>query len=525
MTNAPAHPPANGPAAEFTLRDALDATRGWDDDTIQLDDELLEDDLDTDDDFESGYADDTAYDEWDDTDPEELTVGAQELAERHALRRVASLRTELEDITEVEYRQLRLEKVVLVGVWTEGSVTDAENSMAELALLAETAGSEVLEAVFQRRQKPDPATYIGRGKVEAIREIVQATGADTVICDGELAPSQLRNLEDKIKVKVVDRTALILDIFAQHAKSKEGQAQVELAQLQYMKQRLRGWGGNLSRQAGGRAAGGEGIGGRGPGETKIETDRRRINTRIAKLRRELKEMRGTRDVKRQSRRRNHIPSVAIAGYTNAGKSSLLNRLTDAGVLVEDSLFATLDPTTRRTTTTDGRIYTMSDTVGFVRHLPHGLVEAFRSTLEEVADSDLLLHVVDGSHPDPEGQIAAVRVVLAEIGATKVPEIIVINKADAADPLVIDRLRRREPHSVVVSAKTGEGIEAALATIESELPRPQVEFDVLLPYERGDLVNRIHQEAEIGSMEHTGDGTLVVGRANADLAGELAAYAR
>ena len=221
----------------------------------------------------------------------------------------------------------------------------------------------MLEAVFQRRHSPDPATYIGRGKVDAIREIVQATGADTVICDGELAPSQLRNLEDKIKVKVVDRTALILDIFAQHAKSKEGQAQVELAQLQYMKQRLRGWGGNLSRQAGGRAAGGEGIGGRGPGETKIETDRRRINTKIAKLRRELKEMRGTRDVKRQSRRRNHIPSVAIAGYTNAGKSSLLNRLTDAGVLVEDSLFATLDPTTRRTTTADGRIYTMSDTVG------------------------------------------------------------------------------------------------------------------------------------------------------------------
>ena len=356
MTNAP----------DFNLRDALDATRAWDDDTIQLDDELLEDDAPFDEFGESGYADDGGYD---DADPEELTVGAQELAERHALRRVASLRTELEDITEVEYRQLRLEKVVLVGVWTGGTVTDAENSMAELALLAETAGSEVLEAVFQRRQSPDPATFIGRGKVEAIREIVQATGADTVICDGELAPSQLRNLEDKIKVKVVDRTALILDIFAQHAKSKEGQAQVELAQLQYMKQRLRGWGGNLSRQAGGRAAGGDGIGGRGPGETKIETDRRRINTKIAKLRRELKEMRGTRDVKRQSRRRNHIPSVAIAGYTNAGKSSLLNRLTDAGVLVEDSLFATLDPTTRRTTTSDGRIYTMSDTVGFVRHLP------------------------------------------------------------------------------------------------------------------------------------------------------------
>ncbi len=228
----------------------------------------------------SGYADEP--------DPEDLTTGEQDLAERHQLRRVAGLRTELEDISEVEYRQLRLERVVLVGVWTEGTVEDAENSMAELALLAETAGSEVLDNVFQRRGKPDPATYVGRGKVDGIREIVQATGADTVICDGELAPSQLRNLEDQLKVKVVDRTALILDIFAQHAKSREGQAQVELAQLSYMKQRLRGWGGNLSRQAGGRVgADGGGIGGRGPGETKIETDRRRINTKIAKLRRQL----------------------------------------------------------------------------------------------------------------------------------------------------------------------------------------------------------------------------------------------
>src|ERR671912_16188 len=268
--------------------------------------------------------------------------------------------------------------------------------MAELALLAETAGSEVLDNVYQRRQNPDPATYVGRGKVDGIREIVQATGADTVICDGELAPSQLRNLEDKLKVKVVDRTALILDIFAQHAKSKEGKAQVELVQLNYMKQRLRGWGGNLSRQAGGRAAGGAGIGGRGPGETKIETDRRRINTKIAKLRTELKHMRGTRDVKRQSRRRNHIPSVAIAGYTNAGKSSLLNRLTDAGVLVEDSLFATLDPTTRRLSLPGGEPVLLTDTVGFVRNLPHGLIEAFKGTLEVAARADYLVHVVDAS---------------------------------------------------------------------------------------------------------------------------------
>ena len=501
---------------DFSLADALDSTRGWDaDDADLLDNDLL---ADSDDDFVSGYADEP--------DPEEAaeTAGSMELAERHALKRVVGLSTELEDITEVEYRQLRLERVVLVGVWTEGTIEDAENSMAELALLAETAGSDVLDAIYQRRQRPDPATYIGRGKVEGLKEIVQSTGADTVICDGELAPSQLRNLEDRLKVKVVDRTALILDIFAQHAKSKEGQAQVELAQLTYMKQRLRGWGGNLSRQAGGRVAGGEGIGGRGPGETKIETDRRRINDRIAKLRREMKLMARTRDTKRSKRRDNRVPSVAIAGYTNAGKSSLLNRLTDAGVLVEDALFATLDPTTRRTQTSDGRVYTLTDTVGFVRHLPHQLVEAFRSTLEEVKDADLILHVVDGSHPDPESQIVAVREVFKEMGADQVPEVVVVNKADVADPLVLARLRQREPHSVVVSAHTGEGVEDVLAVIEAELPHPGVEIDVLLPYERGDLLNRMHQEAEIASLEHTGEGTHVVGRAYADLASELEAYA-
>jgi GTP-binding protein HflX len=478
--------------------------------------DVLPDDTDDADDWESGYAD-----EWDEQDPE---GGDLDLAERHALRRVAGLSTELEDISEVEYRQLRLERVVLVGVWTEGSVADAENSLAELALLAETAGSQVLDALYQRRQNPDPATFIGRGKVAALREIVQASGADTVICDGELAPSQLRNLEDRVKVKVVDRTALILDIFAQHAKSREGQAQVELAQLNYMKQRLRGWGGNLSRQAGGRVGSqGGGIGGRGPGETKIETDRRRINTKIAKLRRELAHMRTTRDTKRAERRRNQVPSVAIAGYTNAGKSSLLNRLTKAGVLVEDALFATLDPTTRRATTSDGREYTLCDTVGFVRHLPHQLVEAFRSTLEEVADADLIVHVVDGSHPDPEGQLSAVREVFAEFGADQVPELVVINKADVADPMVLARLRAREPHSVVVSARTGEGIEDALAAVEKDLPHPSVEFEALLPYERGDLLSKIHSGGEVDFLEHTGDGTVVRGRVHADLAGQLTPY--
>ncbi|MDQ1721050.1 MAG: GTPase, partial [Pseudonocardiales bacterium] len=277
----------------------------------------------------------------------DFTLGEYDLSERAALRRVAGLSTELTDITEVEYRQLRLERVVLVGVWTTGTLTEAENSMRELARLAETAGSEVLDGLVQRRDRPDPATYIGSGKAKELRDIVAATGADTVICDGELAPGQLRQLEQVVKVKVVDRTALILDIFAQHARSREGKAQVELAQLQYLVPRLRGWGESLSRQVGGRAANGVGIGGRGPGETKLEIDRRRITARMAKLRKQISGMKTARDVKRSRRSHNEVPSVVLAGYTNAGKSSLLNRLTGAGVLVENALFATLDPTVRR----------------------------------------------------------------------------------------------------------------------------------------------------------------------------------
>ena len=287
---------------------------------------------------------------------------------------------------------------MLVGVWTEGSAEQAHASLTELARLAETAGSQVLDGLIQRRSRPDPATFIGSGKVDELRDAVRAAGADTVICDGELSPGQLRQLEDKLKVKVIDRTALILDIFAQHARSRDGKAQVELAQLSYLLPRLRGWGEALSRQVGGRAAGGVGIGGRGPGETKIELDRRRIRHRMSKLRREIAAMRQVRETQRGERRRHEVPGVAIVGYTNAGKSSLLNALTGAGVLVEDALFATLDPTTRRTVTPDGRGYTLTDTVGFVRHLPHQLVEAFRSTLEETAGADLLVHVVDALGP-------------------------------------------------------------------------------------------------------------------------------
>jgi GTP-binding protein HflX len=442
--------------------------------------------------------------------------------DRAALRRVAGLSTELEDITEVEYRQLRLERVVLVGVWTEGTAEEAENSLAELAALAETAGSVVLDGVIQRREKPDPATYIGSGKADELREIVLSTGADTVVCDGELTPAQLIHLEDVVKVKVVDRTALILDIFAQHAKSREGKAQVSLAQMQYMLPRLRGWGQSLSRQMGGGGSGssGGGMATRGPGETKIETDRRRIREKMAKLRREIAAMKKGRETKRRERKRHEIPSVAIAGYTNAGKSSLLNRLTGAGVLVENALFATLDPTVRRAQTPGGRVYTLADTVGFVRHLPHHLVEAFRSTMEEVGDADLVLHVVDGAHPDPEAQLAAVREVFAEVGAGQVPEIVVVNKADAADPVVLQRMLRREPHAVVVSARTGQGIDELLKLIESELPRPSVEVSVLVPYTRGDLVSRAHAEGEVLATEHTADGTLLRALVRTELAGEL-----
>ena len=442
-----------------------------------------------------------------DADESELEVSSQpDLADRHALRRVKGFSTELQDISEAEYRQLQLERVVLVGVWTEGSAEMAENSLAELKALAETAGSEVLEGIIQRRDKPDPATYIGSGKVIELRQIVLSSGADTVICDGELSPSQLRQLEDKLKVKVVDRTALILDIFAQHAKSKEGKAQVELAQIAYLLPRLRGWGDSLSRQVGGRAAGGAGIGGRGPGETKIETDRRRIRDKMAKLRREIAEMKVSRDTKRQERKRFNIPSVAIAGYTNAGKSSLLNRLTDAGVLVENALFATLDPTVRKSQTSEGRIYTLSDTVGFVRHLPHQLIDAFKSTLEEVSGADLIVHVVDGSHPDPFEQIRAVREVINEIGGSEIPEIIAINKVDAADPEVVMEILRKEKNSFAFSARTGFGIDGLVRAIEKSLPHPNVEINALIPYERGDLVSAVHERGEILSEEYVETGT-------------------
>jgi GTPase len=452
--------------------------------------------------------------------PSAAGVGELDLLDRHALRRVGGLSTELQDVSEVEYRALRLERVILVGVWTEGTLADAENSLRELSRLAETAGSVILDGLVQRRGRPDAATYIGAGKAAEVAALVASSGADTVICDGELTPSQLRRLEGVVKAKVIDRTALILDIFAQHARSKEGKAQVELAQLEYLLPRLRGWGESLSRQAGGRVAGGGGIGTRGPGETKIETDRRRIRTRTARLRRQLAEMSVGRQVQRQQRRSRAVPAVAIAGYTNAGKSSLLNRLTGAGVLVDDSLFATLDPAVRKARTPAGRWFTLTDTVGFVRHLPHQLVEAFRSTLEEVAEADLILHVVDGSDANPQAQISAVREVLGEIGAGNVAELVVINKADTADPIELKALRLREPHSVVVSARTGAGLDDLLAAIEAALPQRDREVCAVVPYVRGDLVARAHQEGEVLALHHSAAGTELTARVPPDLAAEI-----
>ncbi|MDR7329516.1 GTPase HflX [Corynebacterium guangdongense] len=446
------------------------------------------------------------------------TTGEQDLAERDSFRRVtrgSEIRSQdHEDITEVEYRQVRLEQVILVGVWTEGTTAEVEANMEELTALAETAGAEVLDMLYQKRDKPDPGTYIGSGKVAELREIIQATGADTVIADGELSPGQLIALEDKLNTKVIDRTMLILDIFAQHAKSKEGKAQVSLAQMEYLYTRVRGWGGNLSRQAGGRAGSNGGVGLRGPGETKIESDRRRLRTDMAKLRRELKGMKTAREIKRSRRRASVTPQIAIAGYTNAGKSSLINALTGAGVLVEDALFATLDPTTRRAELADGRAVVFTDTVGFVRHLPTQLVEAFKSTIEEVLGADLILHVVDGSDPFPLKQIEAVNKVLYEIvretGETMPPEIIVVNKIDQADPLVLAELRHVLGNDDVVftSAATGEGIDELMARVELHLNARDAHVRLLIPFTRGDLVAQIHEVGTVLSEEYANEGTLL-----------------
>lgn len=421
------------------------------------------------------------------------------------------------DISEVEYRRVQLEKVFLVGIY-DSDRRKAQHSLSELAALAQTAGAELVGAALQRRSAPDAATFVGRGKAKELAEQIAALEADTVIVNAQLQPSQRRGLEDQVKVKVIDRTAVILDIFAQHASSREGKAQVELAQLQYLLPRLRGWGQSMSRQAGGRVSGGAGIGARGPGETKLETDRRRITKRIAKLRREIKQMKTSRDTKREGRLNSSLASVVIVGYTNAGKSSLLNVLVDADVMVQDALFATLDPTVRQAETPDGRAYTLSDTVGFIDELPHELVEAFRSTLEEVEYADLIVHVVDASHHNPVQQVETVHEVLADLPqVSQIPEIIVLNKADLVDALHLRALQSAIGGGIPLSTRTGQGIAQLREAIANALPSPAKPIDYVIPYDQSALVARLHEEGIVDKVEYLENGTHVVGRAGPALA--------
>jgi GTP-binding protein HflX len=406
--------------------------------------------------------------------------------------------------TEVDLEVVR-QRALLVGTGIGSrSIEEAEASLDELALLAGTAGVEPVHAELQRRDRPDPATYVGSGKASELRELADALDVDVVILDDELSPAQQRNLEKLFSCDVVDRVALILDIFAQHARSQEGMVQVELAQLRYRLPRLRGRGVQLSQQAGG-------IGTRGPGETQLEVDRRRILRRITKLERDLDQLAKTRQTQRKSRRRSDHAAVALVGYTNAGKSTLLNRLTTADVLVEDRLFSTLDPTTRRLRLPGGEVVLCSDTVGFVRRLPHQLVEAFRSTLEVATEADLLVHVVDGSAPDAPGQIDAVYGVLAEIGAAAVPELLVVNKLDAASPDDVRALVEAHPAALPVSARTGEGVDKLLDAIGARLRSLARVYELLVPYERGDVLAALHREGGVLIEVHTDAGTRVRAR--------------
>ena len=412
------------------------------------------------------------------------------------------------------------EQIVLVGVTVPpGGEDDTEASLDELALLVDTAGADEAARVVQRRDAPDPTYFVGKGKAEEIKEVSVAVDADTVVFDNELTPAQQYNLEKLFGRTAIDRTAVILDIFAQNAHTLEGKAQVELAMLRYKLPRLRrGTSAAYTRQAGGI-----GTLTRGPGETKLEVDRRRIMRRIGKLEADLRDLERTRKLQRKSRQRSGLQNVTIVGYTNAGKSTLLNRLTDAGVLVEDRLFATLDPTTRRLSLPGGEPVLVTDTVGFVRRLPHGLVEAFKSTLETVAEADLLIHLVDASAPDPQTQIDAVRSVLAEIDADRVPELLVFNKADLAGEEAA-RLAKLHPGSVTVAATTGEGIDDLLRVLSDRLRALATVVELLVPYERGDVLAAVHREGEVVSQTHTDDGVRVRARLDDAAAGRLSEFA-
>ena len=413
-----------------------------------------------------------------------------------------------------------VERAVLVALHPMGmGSADVDASLDELELLVDTAGSECVGRVIQKRDKPDVATFIGRGKVEQLAAMVVELDADAVIFDDELSPAQQRNLEERLRAKVLDRTIVILDIFAQHAASREGKAQVELAQLTYLLPRLRGWGQALSRQAGG-----VGIGMRGPGETQLEVDRRKLNRRITKLQSDLRSFASTRALKSKDRQRNKVTTVALVGYTNAGKSTLLNQLTGAQALVANQLFATLDTTARRLDLPDGRTAVVTDTVGFVKKLPTQLVEAFKSTLEETLSADLLLHVVDASHPEAEAQVIAVNQVLREIGAMDLPVQLVLNKADIADPNEMAGLQRRFPDAMVVSAVTGAGVDELIARVQHRLPPNRRLIEAVIPYEHGELLALAHRDAEVLKEDHRADGTLIVANVGPRTAAAIADFA-
>ncbi len=435
-------------------------------------------------------------------------------SDRHSGRRRRLLTATVTDV------DVTRQKAFLVGVRFPGDDLETrERSLVELELLTDTAGSAPIEAELVRRERPDPATFIGSGKARDLAGFTKTRDVDVVIFDNALSPAQQRNLEKIFECDVVDREALILDIFAQHATSREGALQVELALLQYHLPRLRGKGHTLSQQAGS----GTGIATRGPGETKLETDRRRIRDRIARLKRELKDVDRQQATQRKARNNSDRPQISIVGYTNAGKSTLLNRITDAGVLTEDRLFATLGSTVRQVELPGGREALISDTVGFIRDLPHHLVEAFRSTLAEIREADLVVHVVDGADPDPLGQIAAVHEVLDEIDARHVPELLAFNKIDLADRVRVERIRRLRPDTEMVSALTGEGVERLLERISAELSGRLVSVSATLPYERGDLVDLVHRVGEIVSEEHLPEGTAIKARIPAPHLARLSEY--
>jgi GTP-binding protein HflX len=421
------------------------------------------------------------------------------------------------------------ELAVLVGVQLPGeSSQEHAATLEELEALLDTAGGAPVAVVSQRRAAPDPATYIGKGKLEEIKEIIAATGADAVVFNEDLSPAQQRNLEERLNVKILDRTIIILDIFAQHATSREGKAQVEVAQLTYMLPRLRGWGDALSRQAGGRAAGGAGMGGRGPGETQLEVDRRKIDRRMTKLRRDLKGYERIRRTKSSQREDSRVPTIAVVGYTNAGKSSLLNRLTKSDVLVEDRLFATLDPTARQMELPDGRTVVMTDTVGFIRKLPTGLIQSFLSTLEESARADMLLHVVDASHPEAEAHIVAVQEVLEEIGADTLPFILALNKSDNIDRTTLEALARRvkvelDTEPILVSAHSGEGCDELVTTLGLRMPSNRIPITATVPFSEHALVALAHEHGEVESEEHGEHGTTLVAAVDVAVARRMRRY--